>query len=79
MDLAAPATAPPRGRRNGSPGPGGWRACRPAPSTRFTVRALGEPAAERGRRDDELEDLHRRLLPSIQDPSRRGSLQAAVG
>ncbi|CDZ90231.1 MULTISPECIES: hypothetical protein [Rhodococcus] len=43
------------------------------------LRTLGEPAAERGRRDDELEDLHRRLLPSIQDPSRRGSLQAAVG
>ncbi|SEB31727.1 phosphate uptake regulator, PhoU [Rhodococcus koreensis] len=37
-----------------------------------------ELAAEIGRRDDELDDLHRRLLTLIQDPSWIGSIPAAV-
>ncbi|MFF2114999.1 phosphate signaling complex protein PhoU [Rhodococcus koreensis] len=37
-----------------------------------------ELAAEIGRRDDELDDLHRRLLTLIQDPSWLGSIPAAV-
>ncbi|WP_072951512.1 phosphate signaling complex PhoU family protein [Rhodococcus koreensis] len=35
-------------------------------------------AAELGRRDDELDDLHRRLLTLIQDPAWTGSITAAV-
>ncbi|MGH8922569.1 MAG: phosphate signaling complex protein PhoU [Actinomycetes bacterium] len=37
-----------------------------------------ELAAELGRRDDELDDLHRRLLTLIQDPGWTGSIPAAV-
>ncbi|ABG98735.1 MULTISPECIES: phosphate signaling complex protein PhoU [Rhodococcus] len=37
-----------------------------------------ELAAEIGRRDDELDNLHRRLLTLIQDPSWTGSIPAAV-
>ena len=37
-----------------------------------------ELAADIGRRDDELDDLHRRLLTLIQDPSWTGSIPAAV-
>ncbi|MDI9941661.1 phosphate signaling complex protein PhoU [Rhodococcus sp. IEGM 1351] len=37
-----------------------------------------ELAAEIGRRDDELDDLHRRLLTLIEDPSWTGSIPAAV-
>ena len=37
-----------------------------------------ELAAEIGRRDDELDDLHRRRLTQIQDPSWLGSIPAAV-
>ncbi|KAF0957136.1 phosphate signaling complex protein PhoU [Rhodococcus sp. T7] len=37
-----------------------------------------ELAAELGRRDDELDDLHRRLLTLIQDPAWTGSIPAAV-
>ncbi|MFC9361794.1 phosphate signaling complex protein PhoU [Rhodococcus sp. NPDC057014] len=37
-----------------------------------------ELAAEIGRRDDELDDLHRRLLTLIQDPAWEGSIPAAV-
>jgi phosphate transport system protein len=37
-----------------------------------------ELAADLGRRDDELDDLHRRLLTLIQDPAWSGSIRAAV-
>ncbi|TQC42522.1 phosphate signaling complex protein PhoU [Rhodococcus sp. WS4] len=37
-----------------------------------------ELAAELGRRDDELDDLHRRLLTLIQDPTWEGTIPAAV-
>ncbi|WP_172652640.1 phosphate signaling complex protein PhoU [Rhodococcus opacus] len=37
-----------------------------------------ELAAELGRRDDELDDLHRRLLTLIQDPAWTGSIRSAV-
>ncbi|CAG7632479.1 PhoU domain-containing protein [Rhodococcus opacus] len=37
-----------------------------------------ELAAEIGRRDDELDDLHRRLLALIEDPAWTGSIPAAV-
>jgi phosphate transport system protein len=37
-----------------------------------------ELAAELGRRDDELDELHRRLLTLIQDPAWTGSIPAAV-
>lgn len=37
-----------------------------------------ELAAELGRRDDELDDLHRRLLTLIQDPAWTGSIPASV-
>ncbi|MGW5150964.1 phosphate signaling complex protein PhoU [Rhodococcus koreensis] len=37
-----------------------------------------ELAAELGRRDDDLDDLHRRLLTLIQDPAWTGSITAAV-
>jgi hypothetical protein len=38
-----------------------------------------ELAADLGPRDDELDDLHLRLLTLIQDPSWPGSIPAAVG
>ncbi|MFD9667163.1 phosphate signaling complex protein PhoU [Rhodococcus sp. NPDC059968] len=37
-----------------------------------------ELAAELGRRDDELDDLHRRLLTLIQDPTWEGTIPTAV-
>ncbi|MGV9866093.1 phosphate signaling complex protein PhoU [Rhodococcus koreensis] len=37
-----------------------------------------ELAAELGRRDDDLDDLHRRLLTLIQDPAWTGSIRSAV-
>jgi len=37
-----------------------------------------ELAAEIGRRDDELDDLHRRLLTLIEDPAWTGTIPAAV-
>ncbi|ABH00980.1 possible phosphate transport system protein PhoU (plasmid) [Rhodococcus jostii RHA1] len=37
-----------------------------------------ELAAEIGRRDDELDDLHRRLLTLIEDPAWAGSVPVAV-
>ncbi|PXW28763.1 UNVERIFIED_CONTAM: phosphate transport system protein [Williamsia faeni] len=37
-----------------------------------------ELAAELGRRDDELDDLHRRLLTVIEDPAWTGTIEAAV-
>nr|GLK41270.1 hypothetical protein GCM10017611_81460 [Rhodococcus wratislaviensis] len=37
-----------------------------------------ELAAEIGRRDDELDDLHRRLLTLIEDPAWTGTIRSAV-
>ncbi|CCW11054.1 hypothetical protein EBESD8_15900 [Rhodococcus aetherivorans] len=71
MDLAPPPRPLPGGGGTAHPDGAGGRRSRSAAPTRFTARAIGEPAAE-------LDDLHRQLLTPLQDPSRRGSPRAAV-
>ena len=58
-------------------GAGGGRVGRPL-AERVLRTHDPELAAEIGRRDDELDDLHRRLLTLIEDPAWTGTIPAAV-